>query len=315
MSARHLIDLTELSPSELRQLLRIAAGLKAEVKAGHRRPVLAGKTVALLFQKPSLRTRVSMDVGMAQLGGRAIYLSPDEVGLGNRESPADVARVLSRFVDGIVARTDGHRTVEELAAYSTVPVVNGLSDFAHPCQALADYLTIQEKLGQVAGVRIAYIGDGNNVANSLMIGGAMLGASVVVASPKAYQPADEVVDQASSIAAETGGKIELTTSPSDAVRGADVIYTDVWTSMGQEAEAEIRWQAFQGYQVNSELVALARPGCLVMHDLPAHRGEEITSEVLDGPQSAAFDQAENRLHGQKAALVLLLGQDPFREGR
>ncbi len=315
MSARHLLDLTELTPSELRQLLRIAAGLKAEVKAGHLRPVLAGKTVALLFQKPSLRTRVSMDVGMAQLGGRAIYLSPDEVGLGTRESSADVARVLSRFVDGIVARTDGHRAVEELAAYATIPVLNGLSDYAHPCQALADYLTIQEKLGQVAGVRVAYVGDGNNVANSLMIGGAMLGASIVLASPKGYAPADEVVEQARGLAAETGGRIELTTSPAEAVRGADVVYTDVWTSMGQEAEAEIRWQAFQGYQVNSELVALARPGALVMHDLPAHRGEEITSEVLDGPQSVAFDQAENRLHGQKAALVLLLGQDPVREGR
>ncbi len=315
MSARHLIDLTELSPSELRQLLRIAAGLKAEVKAGHLRPVLAGKSVALLFQKPSLRTRVSMDVGMAQLGGRAIYLSPDEVGLGTRESPADVARVLSRFVDGIVARTDGHRTVVELAAESTVPVINGLSDFAHPCQALADYLTIQEKLGGVAGVRIAYVGDGNNVANSLMIGGAMLGASIVLASPPGYQPAGAVVGRATSLAANTGGKIELTTSPADAVRGADVVYTDVWTSMGQEAEARVRWQAFQGYQVNSELVALARPRALVMHDLPAHRGEEITSEVLDGPRSVAFDQAENRLHGQKAALVLLLGQDPFREGR
>jgi ornithine carbamoyltransferase len=315
MSARHLIDLTDLSPSELRQLLRIAAGLKAEVKAGHLRPVLAGKTVALLFQKPSLRTRVSFDVGMHQLGGRAIYLSPDEVGLDTRESAPDVARVLSRLVDGIVARTDGHRTAEELAAYSTVPVINGLSDYAHPCQALADYLTIQERLGQVTGVRIAYVGDGNNVANSLMLGGAMLGASVVVASPKTYQPADEVVEQARALAAESGGAIELTTSPAEAVRGADVVYTDVWTSMGQEAEAEIRWQAFQGYQVNSELVALARPGALVMHDLPAHRGEEITSEVLDGPQSVAFDQAENRLHGQKAALVLLLGQDPFREGR
>jgi ornithine carbamoyltransferase len=315
MSTRHLVDLTELSPSELRQLLRIAAGLKSEVKAGHFRPVLGGKAIALLFQKPSLRTRVSFDVGMAQLGGRAIYLSPDEVGLGTRECIPDVARVLSRFVDGIVARTNEHRTVEQLAAYSTIPVINGLSDYSHPCQALADYLTIEEKLGQVAGVRIAYIGDGNNVAHSLMLGGAMLGATVVVASPEGFHPANEVVERAKAIATETGGCIDVTTSPAEAARGADVVYTDVWTSMGQEAEAGTRLQAFQGYQVNADLVRLARPGALVMHDLPAHRGEEITSEVLDGPQSVAFDQAENRLHGQKAALVLLLGKDPFREGR
>lgn len=315
MSTRHLLDLTELSPCELRQLLRIAAGLKAEVKAGHCRPILGGRTVALLFQKPSLRTRVSFDVGMAQLGGRAVYLSPEEVGLGTRESIPDVARVLSRFVDAIVARTFEHRVVEELAAFSTIPVINGLSDFAHPCQALADFLTIEEKLGRVEGARIAYIGDGNNVANSLLIGGAMLGASVVVASPDGYRPARRLIEQAEAIAATTGGRVEVTSSPAAAARDADVVYTDVWTSMGQEQETEIRLRDFQGYQVTSELVALAKPGAIVMHDLPAHRGEEITAEVLDGPRSVAFDQAENRMHGQKAALVLLLGQDPFRERR
>jgi len=315
MQAKHLISLADLAPAEIQEIIDVAVGLKAEVKAGHQRPLLAGKVLALLFQKPSLRTRASFDVGTGQLGGRAIYLSPEEVQLGRRESVPDVARVLSRYVDAIVARTFAHRDVELLASCSSVPVINGLSDFSHPCQALADYLTIQEKLGRLAGVRLAYVGDGNNVAHSLLLGGAKLGVHLALASPAGYRCAQSVVERAREAARATGSQILLTEDPAEAVRGADVVYTDVWTSMGQESEAEERRVAFRGFQVDRQLLALASPGAIVMHDLPAHRGEEITDEVLDGPQSVVFDQAENRLHAQKAVLALLLGSDPFREGR
>ena len=313
MDGKNLISLADLSPEHTRELLDVAALLKAEVKAGHYRPLLAGKTLALLFQKPSLRTRVSFDVGMAQLGGRTVYLSPEEVQLGKRESVADVARVLSRYVDVIVARTFAHGDVELLARHASVPVVNGLSDFSHPCQALADYLTIYERLGRLAGVRLAYVGDGNNTANSLVFGGAKLGVSLVVASPSGYGIGREVLAKAREATARFGGQITLTESPAEAVRGADVVYTDVWTSMGQEDEVERRHADFAGFQVNARLLALAAPGALVMHDLPAHRGEEITDDVIDGPQSVVYDQAENRMHAQKAVLALLLGATPFRE--
>ena len=222
--------------------------------------------------------------------------------------------VLSRYVDAVVARTVEHQTVKELATHASIPVVNGLSDYAYPCQALADYLTIEERLGRVEGLRIAYVGDGNNVAHSLIVGGALLGASVVVASPEGYGRVGDVVEQARSIAADTGGTIELTRSPAEAARGADVLYAGAWTSIGREDDAEARRRAFCGYRVSTDLVALARPGALVMHGLPAHRGEGITTEVLDKPQSIALDQEGNRLHGQKAAMVFLLGKDPFREG-
>lgn len=314
MDAKHLISLADLAAEDIREILRVAGGLKAEVKAGHQRPLLAGKVLALLFQKPSLRTRVSFDVGMGQLGGRAIYLSPDEVGLGQRESVPDVARVLSRYVDAIAARTFAHHDVETLAACSSVPVINALSDYSHPCQALADFLTIQEKLGRLAGVKLAYVGDCNNIANSLLFGGSKLGVHVAIAAPPGYQCDPAVLDRARESARASGSQITLTTSPAEAARGADVVYTDVWTSMGQEAETERRRIAFQGYQVNRELLALASPDAIVMHDLPAHRGEEITDEVLDGPRSVVFDQAENRLHAQKAVLALLLGAHPFHEG-
>jgi ornithine carbamoyltransferase len=313
MKAKHLISLADLAPVEIQEILDVAAGLKAEVKAGHQRPLLAGKVLALLFQKPSLRTRVSFDVGMGQLGGRAIYLSPDEVGLGARESVPDVARVLSRFVDIVVARTFAHHDVVDLATYGSVPVVNGLSDFSHPCQALADFLTIREKLGRLAGVNLAYVGDGNNVANSLLFGGSKLGVNLAIASPAGYEPMPEVVGQAREAARASGSQVVITHEPAEAVRGADVVYTDVWTSMGQEAEAEQRRRAFHGYQVDGRLLSMASPDAIVLHDLPAHRGEEITDEVMDGPQSAVFDQAENRLHAQKAVVALLLGARPFRE--
>ena len=315
MKAKHLISLWELAPEEVREIIDVAAGLKAEVKSGHQRPLLAGKVLALLFQKPSLRTRVSFDVGMGQLGGRTIYLSPDEVQLGKRESVPDVARVLSRYVDVVVARVFAHADVECLASHSSVPVINGLSDFSHPCQALADYLTIFEKKGRLAGVRLAYVGDGNNVAHSLLVGGAKLGVHVAIASPRGYWCHDEVVANARMAARASGSQILLTEKPDEAVGGADVVYTDVWTSMGQEAEAPRRRAVFQSYQVNRQLLSLARPDAIVMHDLPAHRGEEITDDVMEGPQSVIFDQAENRLHAQKAVLTLLLGPNPFEEGK
>jgi ornithine carbamoyltransferase len=244
---------------------------------------------------------------MYQLGGHAVYLSRDDIGLGRREPIRDTARTLSRYVDGIVARTFAHETVEELARYATVPVINGLSDREHPCQALADVLTMLECKGRLKELAVAFIGDGNNVANSLCLACAMLGARFRIASPRGFQNPTPVALRANDLARQSGAQLTFLIDPRAAVRDADVVYTDVWTSMGQEAEAERRRQAFASYQVNEELLALAKPGAIVMHDLPAHRGEEITDEVIDGPQSVVFHQAENRLHAQKAALVMLLG--------
>jgi ornithine carbamoyltransferase len=269
--------------------------------------ILAGKTLALLFEKPSLRTRVSFEVAMQQLGGRALYLSPAEVGLGGREPVADVARVLSRYVDAIAARTFKHETVEELARWADVPVINALSDGEHPCQTLADLLTIYEKKGRWRGLVLSFVGDGNNVARSLMLGSAMVGMDFRIASPQGYSLSKALVDRAESLAAASGAAVFCLESPQEAVRGADVVYTDVWASMGQEEEQAERMRAFSGYQVNAELLALASPDAIVMHDLPAHRGEEIADEVIEGPQSVVFDQAENRLHAQKAVLALILG--------
>jgi ornithine carbamoyltransferase len=302
-----------VSAADVLSLLDTAARLKTETRAGHLRPLLAGKTVALLFQKPSLRTRVSFDVGMAQFGGRAIYLSPDEVQLGKREPACDVARVLSRYVDAIVARVFSHDDIEELARYATVPVINGLSDRCHPCQALADFLTIREHFGAERGVRVAYIGDGNNVANSLLLAGAKLGTHIAIASPRNYECREDVVALARRDAAASGAEIRLLRDPVEAVRGAQVVYTDTWVSMGQEAEARQRLPVFRGYQVNSDLLALAAPDVAIMHDLPAYRGREITPEAMEDPRSIIFDQAENRLHAQKAVLVWAFGQDPYRE--
>jgi ornithine carbamoyltransferase len=261
----------------------------------------------MLFQKPSLRTRVSFEVGMLHLGGSAMYLSPNEIQLGKRETTADVARVLSRYVQGIMARVFSHRDIEELAAYSDVPIINGLSDYNHPCQALGDVLTAWEKLGELEGRKLVFVGDGNNVANSLLFAGTKLGMDVTVASPAGYEPHPGVVRLAHEFAAESGSRVEVSNVPAEAVQGADMIYTDVWASMGQEEEAELRKRRFVGFQVNEELVSKAKPEAIVMHCLPAHRGEEITDAVADGPQSALFDEAENRLHAQKAILATLLG--------
>lgn len=269
--------------------------------------VLAGKALALLFEKPSLRTRVSFEMAMRRLGGDVLYLSPAEVGLGARESVADVARVLGRYADIISARTFSHRTLEELAEYSGVPVVNALSDHEHPCQALADFLTIHEKKGELEGLSLAYVGDGNNVANSLLLAAAMAGTSIRLASPPGYSPPEDVLSRARDLAAGSGAEILLTDDPRRAVAGADVVYTDVWTSMGQEAEAERRRGAFAGYRIDREMMALARADAIFMHDLPAHRGEEVTGDVMDGPQSAVFDQAENRMHSLRPLLMNMLG--------
>ncbi len=305
---KDLLGLAELSPQTMSDLLSLAARLKAEWRSGGNAPILAGRTLAMIFQKPSLRTRVSFEMGMRHLGGHAIYLGPDEISLGRRESVADVARVLSRYVDGIMARVYDHDHVVQLARWATVPVVNGLSDYSHPCQALADLLTIQEHRGHLAGIRLAYIGDGNNVLNSLYFGGALAGMEIVAATPAAYSPSEAVLAQACSLAGQTGAVLRVTRDPAEAVAGADVVYTDTWISMGQEAEAATRRVAFARYQVNEALLAGAPSRVGVMHCLPAHRGEEITDAVADGPHSWIFDQAENRLHAQKAVLADLLAR-------
>ena len=304
---KHFLTLADLTPDQVWHLLDLAHRLKEEWRAGGNAPRLRGKVLGMIFQKPSLRTRVSFDVAMLQLGGHALYLSPNEIQLGVRESIADVARVTSRYVNGIMARVFAHAHVEELAQYATVPVINGLSDYAHPCQILADLFTIHEKRGRLEGLKLAYVGDGNNVCHSLLFGAALTGMHIAVATPPGYEPSPEAVRRAREIAAETGSEIALTRDPHAAVAEADVIYTDVWASMGQEAERERRLKVFPPYQVNAQLVARARPDVMVMHCLPAHRGEEITDEVIDGPHSIVFDQAENRLHAQKAILVELMG--------
>lgn len=307
---RHFLSLADWTPEEVEALVLEAARMKAEWKAGIRPPLLAGKTLGMLFEKPSLRTRVSFEMAMRHLGGDAIYLSPQEVGLGKRESVADVARVLSRYVDAIMARVFAHAVLEELARYATVPVINGLSDDEHPCQALGDLLTIYEKKGRLRGLRLAFVGDGNNVATALLYACAMTGMDFAIATPPGYMLKESVIERGKALAARSGSRLTFTHDPIEAVRGADVIYTDVWASMGQEAEAEIRRRIFPPYQVNQALVAQAKPDVIVMHCLPAHRGEEITDEVADGPHSVIFDQAENRLHAQKALLVRLLAEAP-----
>jgi ornithine carbamoyltransferase len=301
MEGKDLISISDLDANDIRNL--IAEAIKSKDKWTSQ---LKNKTLALLFEKPSLRTRVSFEMAMSQLGGHAIYLSPTEVGLGARESVPDVARVIGRYVDGIAARTFAHKTVQVLAEYSGLPVINALSDTEHPCQALADLLTIFEKKGALKGVTLAFIGDGNNVANSLLLAAAITGMNINIASPAGYSVREAIVRQARVFAEDSGSSIVLTTSPQTAVKGADVVYTDVWASMGQESEAEKRRKAFAGYQVNKKLLAQAKKDAIFMHDLPAHRGDEVTDEVIDGPQSVVFDQAENRLHAQKALLAMML---------
>jgi len=304
---KDLLAIADLDGAALRRLLVLAATLKQDLAAGRSHRLLPDRVLALVFQKPSLRTRVSFEVAMLQLGGFALYLSPAEVGLGERESQADVARVLSRYVHGVVARTFLHEDVVTLARYADVPVINGLSDLAHPCQCLADLLTIEERLGRLDGVVAAYVGDGNNVTNSLIEAAPRVGMHLRVASPPGYEPDREVWEPAAALAADAGTELRLTADPFEAVRNAQVVYTDTWFSMGEEAERELRREIFPPYQVNATLLRAADPAALVMHCLPAHRGEEITDEVLDGPQSVVLDQAENRLHAQKALLAVLLG--------
>ncbi|MDD5428072.1 MAG: ornithine carbamoyltransferase [Candidatus Omnitrophica bacterium] len=267
---------------------------------------MKGRSIGLIFQKPSNRTRVSFEIGMIQLGGNALYLGPDEIDMGGRESVKDVACVLSRYLDGIVARTYNHDDIKELALYADVPVINGLSDRAHPCQALTDIFTIKEKLGTFKGITLAYIGDGNNVLNSLMMTAAKVGLDMKIASPKGYEPEEDIVDIAKKFAKESGAKIWISNDPNAAAKGADVIYTDVWVSMGQEKDAKKRLKAFKGFQINDNLMKLAKKGCLVMHCLPANRGQEITDSVIDSKNSVVYDQAENRMHVQKAILLKLL---------
>lgn len=303
---KHFISLADLSPEEIWQLLKQAKELKEEWQKHGNKPILAGKVLGMVFQKPSLRTRVSFDMGMLHLGGQALYISPNEISLGQRESVADVARVLSRYVDCIMARVFSHAHILELAEYSRVPIINGLSDYNHPCQGLTDIFTIWEKLGDIQGLKLAYVGDGNNVAVSLIFAATKLGMHFTIGNPPGYDLPAGVLSLAGQFAQQSGSQIVTTNDPVDAVAGANVMYTDTWTSMGQEAEQAKRAAVFPPFQVNSNLLAHAKSDAIVMHCLPAHRGQEITDEVADGPQSVLFDQAENRMHAQKAILATLM---------
>jgi ornithine carbamoyltransferase len=303
---RHFLSIADQSQEELTGLLQLALDLKQAWREGGNEPLLHNKVLAMVFQKPSLRTRVSFDMAMRHLGGDALYLSPDEIGLGKRESIADVSRVLSGYVDAIMARVFDHQHILELAAHAGVPVINGLSDFNHPCQAMADVLTILEHFGDLDGLHVTFVGDGNNVAVSLLFACSKLGMHFTLAAPEGYHLPAAVLEQAQTFAADSGSTIRTLRDPSQAVQGANVIYTDTWISMGQEQEAERRQKVFPPYQVNDELLKSADPEAIVLHCLPAHRGEEITDEVADGSHSAIFQQAENRMHAQKAILVRLL---------
>ena len=305
---KDLLDVAALSRAEIEGLLTLATVLKAKQRRGTSHRLLQGKTLGLLFQKPSTRTRVSFEAGMNQLGGHALVLPMADIQLSRGESVADTARVLSRYLDGIVIRTYDHATVEEWAREATMPVINGLTDLSHPCQALSDLLTIKEKKGRLRGIKIAYVGDGNNVANSLIEAVAKMGMTIALGCPSGYQPDQHVVDVARIEAVKTGATIDVAQDPYVAVKEADVVYADVWISMGREREQARRLKVLAPYQVNSRLVAKAKPDAIVMHCLPAHRGEEITAEMLDGQQSVIIDQAENRLHMQKAILTKLLGK-------
>jgi ornithine carbamoyltransferase len=303
LAGRDCLTLAEFSPEEVRLILDEAQKLKALRRSRIPFRPLFGRTLAMVFEKPSNRTRVSFEVGMYQLGGHALPLSPQELQIGKRETPSDTGRVLARYIDAIMVRTFDHEDLEELAAAADVPVINGLSDLHHPCQALADLLTIREEVGGLERVKVAYVGDGNNVAHSLALGCALTRTTLTIAHPEGHAPSAGVIQ----LATKLGLPPTLTQDPCEGVVGARIVYTDVWASMGQEAEAEERKRKFAPYQVNEELMSLAAPDAIFLHCLPAHRGEEVTSGVIDGPQSRVFDQAENRLHAQKALLYLLLG--------
>ena len=307
MALRHFLSLKDWPRDEIERVLDLAAGMKADPSTYTE--VLSGRSLAMIFLKPSTRTRVSFEVGMFQLGGQALYLGADAIQLHRGETIADTARVLSRYVHGIMARVFAHQDILDLARHATVPVINGLSDLLHPCQALADYFTLRERRGELTGLKIAYVGDGNNVCHELMIGAVKLGLQMCAGCPRGYEPNQLIFKSTARDAQKLGAPVpEVTNDPMEAVAGADVVYTDVWASMGQEADAKVRREAFQGFQVTPQMMAVAGPEAVFMHCLPAHRGEEVAAEVIDGPQSVVFDEAENRLHVQKAILVTLLGR-------
>jgi len=303
---RDFISLNNFTAEEITHMIDVAIALKKQRQAGVAHPVLQGKTLAMIFTKSSTRTRVSFEVGMYQLGGSALFLSSRDVQIGRGEPIQDTARVLSRMVDGIMIRTFSHQEVIDLAHYSSVPVINGLSDYLHPTQVLADLMTIKEYKGTIKGLKLTYIGDGNNVANSLLLGGTKMGMHIVIASPQGYQPVPEIMAMAGENAVLSGGSASVMEDPLEAARNADILYTDVWASMGQEEEAETRKRVFASYQINSNILRVADPKAIVMHCLPAHRGEEITDEVMEGPRSVVFDEAENRLHAHKAIMALVM---------
>jgi ornithine carbamoyltransferase len=307
LRGRDLLSLGDLTPTELLGLIDAAEAQKRAWNRGGRSAPLAGKSIALIFQKPSMRTRVSFEVACYRLGAHPVVMSGPDGAFSRGETVYDTTKVLERYCDAIVIRTFAQSMVEEIAETASVPVINALTDDHHPCQGLADFLTIKEHLGRLQGVRLAYVGDGNNMANTYLLGGALLGMSVAIATPSGFDPAGAVVEQASAIAEQTGGRIKITCDVSEAVTGADVVLTDTWASMGQEAERDARIASFAPYRVDAAMMAVADPGALFMHCLPAHRGEEVTDEVIDAPCSVVFDEAENRLHAQKALLSLVLG--------
>jgi len=306
LKGRHLVCLHDFTAEEILQILDRADDLKRRYREGKQEKLLNGKTLAMIFQKPSLRTRVSFEAGMHRFGGHAIYLGPTDIQLGKREATADIARNLSRYADAIMARTFAHKDIVGLAENASVPVINGLSDLLHPCQILADLQTVREKKGEFRGKKMAFLGDGNNVAHSLFYGCAKLGMHIALAVPPGYEPNQDVLSQAREDAKQTGAELVVTHDLGEALKGACAVYTDVWASMGQEEEKKIRQQAMQPYQLNQQALAQAEPDAVVLHCLPAHRGEEITDEVIDGPQSVVFDQAENRLHAQMAVLTQVI---------
>ncbi|MBE7048942.1 MAG: ornithine carbamoyltransferase [Ruminococcaceae bacterium] len=305
---KHLLSLHDWTQEDIQEALTLAAKLKQEQKAGIPHPLLQGKTLGMIFSKSSTRTRVSFEVGMYQLGGHALFLSSNDIQLGRGETIHDTAKVLSRYLDGIMIRTFRQEDVEELAAQGTIPVINGLTDLLHPCQVLADLLTLQEHLGTLAGKKLAYVGDGNNMAHSLLFGCVKCGMDIAVATPAAYACDADIVKKAMEDAQKTGATITITEDPVEAVQGAHAVYTDTWVSMGQEAEKEEKIKVFSPYQVNEELFSMAKPEAVFLHCLPAYRGLEVTEAVIDGPRSVIFDEAENRLHAQKAVMVMTMGE-------
>lgn len=307
MNMKHMIDLNDVSPKEIEDILKLAGKLKDDLKHGREHHLLKGKTLGMIFSKSSTRTRVSFEVGMYQLGGYAMFLSSSDIQLGRGETIYDTARVLSRYINGIMIRTFKHSDVTDLAKYGTIPVINGLTDLMHPCQILADLYTVYEAKGRLKGLKLAYVGDGNNVANSLLQGCAKTGVDIYVAAPEGYGCDGTIIEQAKQAAVKSGSKVVLTEDPEEAVKNADVIYTDTWVSMGQEAEKEMRVKIFMPYQVNKKLFSKAKDDAILLHCLPAYRGFEVTEEIIDGPNSMVIEEAENRLHVQKAIMAALMG--------